>query len=275
MGSLTKKDANYRIMPNNEMKWSSNTPGEIIFLLDQSGSMTQSFVNGESRSEFACKAINSLIDDIIQRNSKGFEPKNRAHIAVIGYNSDVQCILDGFLNEINEMNVEEYEDGVPMWIKPTYEDGATNMKDAFELAKKIIEKWITTCPNNPAPVIINISDGHPYYNNMDYQKCMQETKDVVNQIKKLDTHDGKVQIFNVMIGNGDPSCVVKFPINDNDCKNDESRFLFDISTQIPESYIEEARHKFGITCEQGAKGVIYQANDTDIVDLIRFGSTMA
>lgn len=271
----TKKNVNYRIMPNNEMKWSSSTPGEIIFLLDQSGSMTKSFVNGESRSEFACKAINTLIDDIIQRNSQGFEPSDRAHIAVIGYNSNVQCILDGFLKEIYKMNVEEYEDGVPMWIKPTYEDGATNMKEAFELAKKIIEKWITTCPNNPAPVIINISDGHPYYNNMDYQKCMQETKDVVNQIKILDTNDGKVQIFNVMIGNGDPSCVVKFPINDNDCKNDESRFLFDISTQIPESYIEEARHKFGITCEQGAKGVIYQANDTDIVDLIRFGSTMA
>ena len=36
------------------------------------------------------------------------------------------------------------------------------MKGAFEMAKEIIEKWISDKPNNPAPVIINISDGRSF-----------------------------------------------------------------------------------------------------------------
>lgn len=258
-------------MPNNEMQWSSAHPGLLIFLIDQSGSMTQKYVNGESRSEFACKAINNLIDDIIQRNFNGIAPKNRAHIAVLGYNQQVQCILSGFLSEINEMQVEEYNDGVPRWINPIYEDGCTNMKAVFEKAKEIIDKWATTCPENPAPVIINISDGHPYYNGLDSSICMQETISVVDKIKEIATKDGKVQIFNIMIGNGENT--VKFPTSDVECHNEESRFLFEISTIVPESFRLEAQAKYGISCPRGAKGVIYQANDNDLIELINFGST--
>lgn len=258
-------------MPNNEMQWSSAHPGELIFLIDQSGSMTQEYVNGESRSEFACKAINNLIDDIINRCFNGIKPKDRAHIAVLGYNQQVQCLLYGYLSEINEKQVDVYDDGVPKWVTPIYENGTTNMKDAFEKAKDIIDKWKTTCPDNPAPVIINISDGHPYYDEHDSSICMQETISVVNKIKAIDMEDGKVQIFNVMIGNGEN--VVKFPTSDVECNNAESRFLFEISTIVPESYRLQAQAKYGINCPKGAKGVIYQANDKDLTELINFGST--
>ena len=255
------------------MKWSSAHPGLIVFLLDQSGSMTQPYVNNESRSEFACKALNVLIDDIINRNSSGFKIKDRCHIAVIGYNQVASCLLSGYLSEIEKMDVSEYDDHVPMWIKPTYEDGITNMKAAFEMAYNIVKKWIDTCPDKPAPVIINISDGHPYYDQLDFNECMKQTEAVVEQIKILKMTDGKVSIFNIMIGNG---CnVIKFPLNDEACDNAESRFLFNISTIVPESYRKEAESKYGVVCEQGAKGVIYQANDADLVSFIRFGSTMA
>ena len=77
------------------------------------------------------------------------------------------------------------------------------MKGAFEMAKEIIEKWISDKPSNPAPVIINISDGVPYFNHQGEEECKNQTIEVVNQIKAIDTADGKVQIFNAMIGNGE------------------------------------------------------------------------
>ena len=259
-------------MPNNEMQWSSAHPGEIIFLIDQSGSMTLNYTNGYTRSEFACKAINNLINDIIERCYNGTVVRDRCHVAVIGYNNKIECLLSGYLSEIEQKDVEEYDDETPMWIKPIYDDSCTNMKAAFEMAKDIIDKWVETCPDNPAPVIINISDGNPYFDGLDEAICMEQTKEIVNKIKAIDTKDGKVQIFNIMIGNGKK--VIKFPISDDVCDNDESKFLFDISTQIPESYRNAANAKYGFTCEEGAKGVVYQANDKDLVAFIQFGSTM-
>ena len=40
-------------------------------------------------------------------------------------------------------------------------EGITPMKEAFEVAKGIIDNFIEKCPNSPAPLIINISDGFP------------------------------------------------------------------------------------------------------------------
>ena len=77
-------------MAANEKQWSSATPGLLIFLIDQSGSMTLPYEGGETRSQFASKALNRMIDNIIQTNFNGDAPKNRCYISVIGYNHIVK-----------------------------------------------------------------------------------------------------------------------------------------------------------------------------------------
>lgn len=259
-------------MPNNEMQWSSDTPGLLIFLIDQSGSMTQEYVNGESRSEFASRILNELINKIIDKNYDGDSPKNRCHIAVIGYNHNVKCLVSGYLSELDEMvdrGEVEIINNVPTWIKPINEDGATNMKEAFKKAKDIIDKWIDVCPGNPAPVIINITDGHPYFDGKEMYECMDETTEVVNQINNIDTQDGKVQIFNAMVGDGNK---IAFPISSNDLVNAEAKFLYEISTVIPESY-RAAAAKYKLNYPKGARGAVYQADGKALIDLINFGSS--
>ena len=47
------------IMNPYEMQWSSATPGLLIILLDQSGSMTNKYDDNMTKSEFASKTVSS------------------------------------------------------------------------------------------------------------------------------------------------------------------------------------------------------------------------
>ena len=278
-------------MAANEKQWSSAHPGELIFLLDQSGSMEKEFYNGKSRAYFAAMAINNLIDYTIEKNYNGTRPKDRCHIAVIGYDTNVRCIVEGFLSDLDsktdtpEAPVEQVETlllghngqtstastDLPLWVSPR-SGGTTNMKGAFELALEIIKKWMTTCPDNPAPVIINITDGEPFWSMKKVSECMDEVRSVVDEIKQIDTKDGKVQLFNVLIGNGTDSCVFPREIASN--WNENERFLFDISTIIPNSdTFKSAAKKNGLNLQPDSRGVALNVGGKDLVKVIDFGSS--
>ena len=90
---------------NNEMQWSSATPGLLVILIDQSGSMLlpmESPNEKETRTTFATKAVNRVIDTIIQKNFDGKAPKNRCFISVIGYNHKVKDLIAGYLKDLDE-----------------------------------------------------------------------------------------------------------------------------------------------------------------------------
>ncbi|MGM9963465.1 MAG: vWA domain-containing protein [Holdemanella porci] len=269
---------------NNEMQWSSATPGLLIILLDQSGSMLSSYEN-ETRTIFATKAVNRVIDTIIQKNFDGRAPKNRCFISVIGYNHRVKNLVQGYLKELDEhpIRVEtvkqkindgaggilEIDRSMPIWVDPIKENSVTNMKGAFEMAEEIIKQWISDKPNNPAPVIINISDGVPFFDGMNEDRCMELTIEIVNRIKSIDTKDGKIQIFNAMIGNG---AKTMFPSSESELKDKEAKFLYEISTEIPASY-KGAAEKNGFSYNSGARGLICQCDGVELIGLIDFGSS--
>lgn len=272
-------------MANNEMQWSSATPGLLIILVDQSGSMMKPYYGEDNRTQYAAKAVNRVINTIIQKNFDGKQPKNRCYITVIGYDVEVKKLASGFLQKLNDnpLRIEEVTkkipDGagglvevkvkMPIWIEPIDKDRWTNMTGAFEMAKETVEAWMTDKPDNPAPVIINISDGRPYYDKKDISECEKETIEVVNEIKAIDTNDGKIQIFNAMLGDGEK---VIFPTSIDCLVSDEAKFLYEISTEIPEAY-RSAAEKNELMYEAGARGAIYNADAEHLVKLIDFGSS--
>ena len=276
-------------MPKNEKQWSSATPGLLIIMIDQSGSMLLPYDGPDSRTVFASKAVNRIIDTIIQKNFDGKAPKNRCFITLIGYNNVAKTLNSGYLKDLDENPIrvdtikQKISDGaggiltidksMPIWVDPITEDGVTNMKGAFEMAKDIVEKWIADKPNNPAPVIINISDGVPYFSGLDVSECMEQTISVVNQIKAIDTTDGKVQIFNAMIGDGKET--KKFPCSVEELEKEEAKFLYEISTEIPDSYKSVGEMKFGMKIGDNARGAVYDVEGVDLINLIDFGSSRA
>jgi len=255
--------------------------------MDQSGSMLQPF-EGESRTSFASKVINRVINEIIQKNFNGDKPKNRCFISVIGYNHNVQELCSGYLSDLyaNPIRVEtakkkipdgagglvEIETKMPVWIEPITQDGATNMKGAFLMAKQLVEQWIIDKPNNPAPIIINISDGIPYYDGRPVNECMQETIQIVQDIMALGNKDGNVLIFNAEIGNSTTRVV--FPGNNEEIQaaGPGAEFLYNITSVIPAGFSDAAR-KNELELKSNARGCIFNANGVDLINLVNFGSS--
>ena len=272
-------------MAKNDKQWSSATPGLLIILLDQSGSMLSAY-EGTTRTAFASLAVNKVIDNIIQKNFDGDAPKNRCFISVIGYNHNVKELCSGWLKELDE-NPLRYEtlkkktpDGAggicevevkqPVWVEPITQDGATNMLGALQLAKDLAGKWITDNPDGPAPVIINISDGVPYYDGKDPRLCMQETVALAKEIMNMSNTDGNVLIFNAQIDKS--SGTVVCPSNRDKVTQEEAQFLFDITSEIPESY-KAAAAKNELSTEDGSRGCIFGADGVQLIQLIDFGSS--
>lgn len=271
-------------MARNEMQWSSATPGLLVIMVDQSGSMTLDYEGGDTRSEFAAKAVNRVINTLIQKNFDGKAPKDRCYVAVIGYDAEVKVLASGFLKELEsspkrianvtkkvsngEGGVIEVDTKMPIWIEPIYEDRCTNMMGAFAVVNDLVANWIKDKPNYPAPVVINISDGLPY-DGREIEECMYETINIVNKLKEQSTSDGKVQIFNAMIGEGNK---VIFPKSTTELDNVEAQFLYEISTEIPEAY-KGAAEKNELKFEMGSRGAIYNADAEHLIKLIDFGSS--
>lgn len=274
-------------MMKNEKQWSSATPGLLIILIDQSGSMLQQYEGTDTRTEFASRAVNRVIQNIIDKNFDGDAPKNRCFISVIGYNHNVKDLCSGWLKDIAakplryENLKKKMPDGAggivevdvqqPVWVEPIKNDGATNMLGALQLAKDLAEKWIADNPQYPAPVIINISDGVPYYDGKDPRECMQETISLAKEIMSLSNEDGNVLIFNAQIDNKGNNTEV-FPSDRSKLSQEEAQFLFDITSEVPESY-KSAAAKNELPVEAGSRGCIFNADGVQLIQLIDFGSS--
>lgn len=232
--------------------WSCGTPGLLVILLDQSNSMLKPSLDWGSCSEVSAYMINRAIDDIIQKNFDGDRAKNHCFISIIGYNHNVKELCSGWLQNLEEnpLRMEKLKkktpDGAggfvevcveqPLWVAPVSAGGDANMFGAFLYAKEFVQKWISDNPQYPPPIIINISDGVPYYGGKDFRECMKETSDLAKEIMSLSNEDGNVLIYNVQIGNMLKNKEL-FSNNRNKLKQEETRFLFDISSEVPESYL--------------------------------------
>lgn len=274
-------------MAQNEKQWSSAEPGLLVILLDKSGSMNQNYQGSETAAEFSSKTVNKVIDNIIQRSFDGEAPKNRCFISVIGYNSNVTELRSGWLKDLAEKPLryekmqQKIPDGTggiitidvenPVWIEPTDIQGVTNMKGAFEQARSLVKKWMQDYPDNPAPVIINISDGAPYYEGKDEDLCMSETVGVAREIMNLSCNDGNVLIFNAHIAKSGGQVIC--PSNRASLNKEEAQFLFDITSVIPNSYRAVAEAKFDMNIDANARGCVFEADGVQLIQLIDFGSS--
>lgn len=278
-------DLKKHTMGKNEKQWSSATPGLLIILVDQSGSMMSPY-EGTTRTEFASLAVNKVIDNIIQKNFDGDAPKNRCYIAVIGYNHNIKELCSGWLKDLDanpiryDKIIKKVHDGAggiideevnqPVWVEPINQDGATNMLGALQLAKELVTQWVASKPENPAPVIINISDGVPYYDGKNPTACMQETVALAREIMNISNEDGNVLIFNAQIDTA--SGTIKYPSSRNAVSKPEAQFLFDISSEIPESY-KAAATKNELPITSGSHACVFGADGVDLIQLIDFGSS--
>ena len=242
----------------------------------------------ETRTVFATRVVNRVIDSIIQKNYNGDHAKDRCFIVAIGYSVGAEELCSGFLSALDESpkrteiikkkisdgagGLVEIDKTMPIWVDPIDKDGWTDMAAAFKMAKQIIEEWIKDKTDSPAPVIINISDGVPYYNHKGTQDCAQETAAIAKEIMNMKTSDGNVLIFNAEIGEGNTQIILPNTMEEVKAGGEGAKFLYEISSVIPDGY-QEAAVKNGLEIKDGSKGAVFAADAENLIKLIDFGSS--
>jgi len=274
-------------MSNNSKQWSSKTPGYIIFLVDQSGSMSEAYPEKGNKANFTAMVINRTINELININAAGDKVKDRVFISIIGYGGkggdSVDEIRSDYLSQFadNPLRIESGKQKIsdgngglieidvqnPIFVEPVA-NGLTPMGSAFEFAKNLINGWLSKKPENPAPIVINISDGLPC-NTMqtdEQSKAVQEA----SAIMSLSCQDGNPLIFNAHIGDSPLKCICS--ASEGELPDDQAKFLFKISSNIPESY-KTAAKKQELAVQPDSKGFVSNADPETFIKFINFGSS--
>ena len=75
-------------MGNYTKQWSSATPGYLIFLIDQSNSMSETWFEDKTFAQYTADVVNKTINELIATNAAGESVKDRIFITLIGYGED-------------------------------------------------------------------------------------------------------------------------------------------------------------------------------------------
>ena len=109
----TSDNANKIELPPYKVHMSREKPGCFLFLIDQSGSMSDPFggATGGQKSQPVANVVNEIIYAIIYKNLTGEdateEVLNRCVIGVIGYGDTIRTAFSGNLSGINLLNLSD------------------------------------------------------------------------------------------------------------------------------------------------------------------------
>jgi len=258
-----------------ELKWGSNHPGHLVYLLDLSGSMEK---NG--KIDYLLEAVKITADFLIEKCTRGNVVSNRFSISIIGYNTDVYTLFKGSVIELDAKLNEVYSKGgedAPLFDKTTEAkpQWQTYTAKAFRAVREDIREWMTTQQRNnipmPAPMIIHVTDGYPYENERDEAKAQEDALKAAEEIKAISLSDGAPILFNIHIEDGnDPE--ILFPTKSP--SDVRQQFLFNASSIMPDRIASVGRDAYNFPTQQGCRYMASNVKDKNkLVQLITFGST--
>lgn len=151
---------------------SRNNPAAFLFIVDQSGSMSDKMSSGRSKAEFVADALNRTLMNLITRCTKSEGVRDYFEVGVLGYGG--QGVSDGFSGlpggqslspisvlEQNPVRVEDrtrkMDDGAggivettikfPVWFGPVA-GGGTPMREALTRAAEELVIWCDSHPES-------------------------------------------------------------------------------------------------------------------------------
>lgn len=277
-------------------KVGADSPGLIVFVLDQSGSMSADWPASQlpqpiAKAEALADILNSAIREIGARSVKGNDISPRCDLAVIGYEGDdvesqwggalagrdIVSIKDVIPNPMGEDDMQaQMPDGrgglvevnkkVKYWIEAKA-GGGTPMGRAMAEARRLIEQWLREPSHQKSfpPVVIHVTDGLP----QDEKAAIQEAE----SIRQLRTDDGNVLVINVHLPEG-VSYPVAFPVSSSDLPpgSDAANLLFAMSSTLPSEMLSSAQDS-QLPVKAGCKLMIVNGNATMVTQLIQWGSS--
>ena len=264
---------------------SRTNPTAFIFLIDQSGSMSDMLPSGRSKAQQLADVLNRTLFNLITRCTKSEGTRNYFEIGVIAYNG--RGIYNGFKNELSNniinkiSDVESFplriedrqkkmDDGAggiveqtikfPVWFDPEAY-GGTPMCEAMERTAIELVEWCDNHQNSYPPTILHITDG---------ESTDGDPEILGQKLQLIKTLDGESLIFNLHLSSRS-SNPIKFSSNEDELPNDFAKMLFRMSSKLPNHLIQFAREK-GYSVDNDAKGFMFNADAIDIVDFFDIGT---
>jgi hypothetical protein len=269
-------------------------PGCILFLVDQSYSMTDPFA-GSSRPkvEAVATAINRFLGELITICEKG-DPKPRYYfdIGVIGYTTDrdnnpvIASLLQGALagRELvsivdlydNPLDIElrDKDDGAggliqikfPIWYRPPLPEVmlGTPMCAVFGYAWGLLSDWCLGHSGSFPPVVIHLTDG---------ESTDGDPEQAAQGLQSLATSDGNLLVFNCHLSSSTADPIL-FPDREDQLPDDFARLLFRMSSPLPDRLRSNAEAK-GLPAPPGTRGMAFNADGTKMLLLISVGTMIA
>lgn len=251
-------------------------PTCFVFLIDQSGSMSEKFAGttgGQSKAEALAYQLNNLLAELIIKCSKP-EIRDYFHVEVIGYGLEVQSVFGGLLpvSEIEPLARQERVTNPvtgltvqsPVWFEAVA-DGNTPMCEALERARFLVEEWVGAHPTCFPPIVINLTDGIATDGN---------PVENARRIMGVECADGAVLLFNCHLSSI-AGCAIEFPGAETELPADPfAHNLFSMSSVIPDAMRASAAHA-SIRIDSGARGMVFSSDLNALVTMLEMGTTQA
>jgi hypothetical protein len=255
-------------------------PSCFIFLIDQSGSMTDP-IGGSSKkkADVVADSINKLLHTLVLRCAKSEGIRDYFHVGVIGYGNQVAPALGGKLagrplvpisdvgkNPLRvEQRTKKVDDGAgglvdqtvkfPIWFEPVA-SGLTPMCQALDASWHILADFLVKSPDCYPPLVINITDG---------EATDGEPEKHATTVRDLASQDGNVLLFNLHVSSQGGQTTL-FPDRESDLTDNYARLLFRMSSKLPPQMLATARRE-GIRVTEATRGFCFNA---DLVSVIQF-----
>lgn len=260
---------------------SRTNPSCFLFLIDQSGSMKDSFGadSGKRKCDGVADAINRLLQNLVIKCAKAEGVRDYYHVGVIGYGHRSGPAFAGPLagrelvpvSEVaaNPARVDErskkVDDGAgglvdqtvkfPIWFDPVAH-GGTPMCQAIRRASTVLQGWLGQHPDSFPPIVINITDG---------EATDGDPAGPARELCGLASTDGNVLLFNLHLSS-QKATPVEFPDSEEALPDAYAKLLFNMSSKLPE-YMRGIAQEEGFRVSENTRGFVFNA---DIVSVIRF-----
>ena len=252
-----------------EAQISRTNPAAFLFVVDQSGSMSDKMSSGRSKAEFVADALNRTLMNLITRCTKSEGVRDYFEIGVLGYGGQGISAL-----EQNPARVEDrkrkMDDGAggiietaikfPVWFDPIA-SGGTPMREALTRAAEELVTWCDAHPDCYPPTILHVTDG---------ESNDGDPEEIANHLRQIRTNDGEVLILNIHVSSlgNDP---IRFPSSDTGLPDAYAKLLFRMSSPLPEHLVRFAQEK-GHTVGIESRGFMFNAEAAELVDFFDIGT---
>lgn len=266
---------------------SRSNPSCFLFMIDQSGSMSDGF-SGEGakrKAEGVADAINKLLQELVIRCAKEEGIWDYFHVGVIGYGATVGPAFSGTLGGKDiapisaianspariEERTKKVDDGAgglvdtkirfPIWFDPTA-NGGTPMCQALSQARSTIRNFVSQHPNSFPPVVIHITDG---------ESTDGDPTQAMRELTGITTADGNVLLFNVHLSGNPNAKTTAFPDNPSQLPDQYSQLLFNGASMLT-PFMRSVAAEHGFTLSEGAKGFVLNADLVLVIQALDIGT---